>query len=130
MQLCKLCLLCCELESKLLKINQFQVGEISKLLCALNVKTPCITNKNSFKCAKSTMEFIWVAKALRSTITPGCLVVHYSSFHNDRYIKLCNFINIWIMGYVIQSPVIYCWVDCRWFLVMIWTFTLKGWRST
>ena len=30
-----------ELKAKLSKINQFLVGEISKLLIALNVETPC-----------------------------------------------------------------------------------------
>ena len=40
-QPCKLLLSCGELEPKLPKINQFLVGEISKLLIPLNVETPC-----------------------------------------------------------------------------------------
>ena len=44
-QPCKLLLSCGELEPELLIINQFLVGEISKLLIALNVLTPCINRK-------------------------------------------------------------------------------------
>ena len=46
-QPCKLLLSCGELEPKFLKINQFLVGEISKLLIALNVETPCISSEET-----------------------------------------------------------------------------------
>ena len=37
---------CGKLEPKLLKLGQFWSGEICKLLCTLNVTTPCICPRN------------------------------------------------------------------------------------